>query len=319
MRLLLVGESTPSSPVEPLRQGLAAAGIEVTFVDSTRAGGVEPATTLGRVRLRRRGRTAGERLVEAATQLAPDAVLIVHGRGIGPEAIESVRSMSCPVTIYYPDNPFWRSADWDPAMPRLAAADAVAVTTERIAGLLDGRVRSKPAVVPLGYDDQRFPLTTPGADRHGLAFVGSWSPRRERFLAALDGLPLTVEGSGWERSRVRPSPPAPSRRAAVGVNLLHPRAGGSHNAQTRQIPASGAMLLTDPGTDGTPLVDGESCVWFHSPDELRAKAEWALQHADEAVAIAFRGQAFVAADTWTQRARVLAGLIGALETQGAPS
>src|SRR5437660_894518 len=100
-------------------------------------------------------------------------------------------------------------------------------------------------VLPLGYDPRWWGPVAPGGDRHGIVFLGQWSPRRERYLAALAGLPLTVRGGGWEHTRVPAGPPVFGARggallagAVIGVNVLHWANSGAHNMRTREITAS---------------------------------------------------------------------------------
>ena len=82
--------------------------------------------------------------------------------------------------------------------------------------------------------------------------------------------------------------------------------------RTREITASGALQLTDPGTDGTPLRAPESCAWFESPQELRALAEHYLAHPDDAAEIARQGQQLTRDDTYVERGRTLARWISEL-------
>ena len=90
-------------------------------------------------------------------------------------------------------------------------------------------------VVPFGYDPNWFPISDAGGERHGVAFLGTWSPRRERFIAALSELPVTVAGYGWaENSTIGGTPIVESdagavlRNAAIGINLLHPQCAEAH-------------------------------------------------------------------------------------------
>jgi hypothetical protein len=171
-------------------------------------------------------------------------------------------------------------------------------------------------MLPFGYDDDWFPLTPPDRCREGIVFVGTWSLRRERYLRALDGLPLTIVGWGWQRARGLPTtPPVYGRDAgailqnsAIGVNIFHPHNSNAHNMRTREIAASGALQLTDPGVDGTPLRDGVGCRWFRSPEQLRDLAERYLACPDEAMTIAGRAQELVGGDTYRHRSAELVEL-----------
>jgi hypothetical protein len=308
VKVLLVGEDRRGALLRSFEVGLRPS-TEVTVVDPAHALTVlvDRTSPIARLRRRRRARQVGECFLEAVEQLRPEVTLVVKGRGIDPRTISRARSLSR-VVIYYPDNPFWRVSDNPNALARLAAADLTVVWSQRLQSLLQTSC-ARVEMVPFGYDDDWFPLTAPRQPRAGIAFVGTWSPRRERYLHALGGLPLTVIGSGWQRVKGLRTTPAVYgtaagevlQNAAIGVNIFHPHNSCAHNMRTREIAASGALQLTDPGVDGTPLRDGVGCRWFHSPQHLRDLAEQYLACPDDARAIAGRAQELVGEDTYRRR------------------
>ena len=316
--LLLVGENAPGSLLASVRPGLEAT-VPTTVLNPS-AGMTQhlySSGVSGVIRRRLGARGGPERIVEAAAQLEPDVVLIIKGRGLSGADIESIKATGSAVACWYPDNPFWAGAD-PSAYDRLAACDLAIVFSQRQASsMADDAARV--AVLPFGYHPDWFPLKDPAAEREGVAFLGTWSPRRERYLSALVGLPLTIAGTGWREHSDIPGVQDPIveatageilGRAAIGVNLLHPQCDGAHNMRTREICAAGALQLTDPGTDGTPLRDGESCVWFRSPEELRECVDEALADHQRRVQIARAGQVAIQHDTYEARGRQLATLLG---------
>lgn len=316
--ILLVGEDTPGALLSSLLPGMAATA--PTTVMNPLAGArdlVGVRSHVAAVRRRLAARHAGPRLIETVEQLRPEAVVLIKGRAIDAQTIEAVKGLGSRVLCYYPDNPAWAGAD-PGARDRLLASDVAVLWSRRQADLLVGAGHDRVEVIPFGYDANWFPLASPGGDRHGIAFLGTWSPRRERFLSALAGLPLTVAGTGWsDKSALGGGDPIVEadagdvlRRAAVGINLLHPQCAGAHNMRTREIAASGAVQITEPGTDGTPLIHGESCLWFESPAELRERVEAALDDAVAAAELARKAQFLVADDTYVARGRDLAALTG---------
>lgn len=314
MRLLVAGEIGPGSLVRSLEPGLSALA-EVTLVDPSGISGlVSRSDPLSRVRRKLAARVTDARFLDAVSDHQPDVVLVVKGRGLSPSSIEQVRARGVVTAVYHPDNPWWRATDHG-GLARLAAADLALVWSQRLADRLAGIAR-RVGVVPFGYDE-RWYGGAPGGDRHGVVFLGTWSPRRERFLLALAGLDVVVRGLGW-----RPDLPfdvAPPTyegdggrllaRAAVGVNLLHPQCAGAHNMRTREIAASGAFQVTEPGTDGTPLRPDDGCAWFQTPSELRVAVEVALADPVAAAMQSTRAQALVGAETYRARGRQLATLL----------
>jgi hypothetical protein len=323
MRLLVFAEDAPGAVIRSLLPGLARVAA-VTRVNTANTAWLVGKRSPLTVALRQReARQLGARFLEAVDQLSPDAVLVLKGRGLGGAPIREVRQEGVPVAIYYPDNPFWRAGDTGDALARLQAADLAIVWSERLATLLSPMAK-KVEVMPFGYDDRWYPIAAPGgAHRRGVAFVGTWSARRERFLSALDGVPLVVHGLGWDRARIAGGPPlteaaagAVLRQACIGVNILHPQNAGSHNMRTREIAACGALELTEPGIDGTPLRDGESCAWFRTPEQLRERVMWFLERPDEAQRLARAAQDLITDDTYARRGESIAHLIAALVPPG---
>ncbi|MBK9180743.1 MAG: glycosyltransferase [Acidimicrobiales bacterium] len=313
MRLLLAGEDGTGSLLRSLQPGLQRVS-DVTVVNPYRPTRSRVARAAWRLLDPDEGR-----LLEATYQLRPDALLLVKGRGISPAAIGQIRRSGCRVAVYYPDNPLWRWQDAPDPLPRLRQADLLILWQERLVGLLASSSR-RVEVVPFGYDDRWFPLVPTGGARHGIVFIGHWSRRRERFLRALDDLPLTVRGGGWDRSSLRDAGPGVFETdagrllasAQIGVNLLHPQCTGAHNMRTREVSASGALQLTDAGVDGTPLRPGTSCVWFRTPEDLRSAAESWLRRPEEAVELAGRGQVLIANDTYRSRGEQIGRLVAQL-------
>lgn len=318
MRLLLFGELGAGALARSFEPGLAEeATVLATDPYRSQPDGSDRARSAAtrmahRLHDRARVARAGATLVEAVEQLRPDAVLVVKGRGIDAGSIARVRHLGVPVALYYPDNPAWAFSDTRGVLARLMACTLAVTWSERIAAQL-GSAGAHTRVLPFGYDDRWWVPTPPGGERHGIVFLGTWSRRRERYLASLEGLPLTVGGTGWERAKIRAGPPIREEEAGallanalIGVNLLHPQCAGAHNMRTREIAAAGALQLTDPGTDGTPLRPPGSCAWFESPEELRALAEQYLSRPDEAAVIANQAQALTRDDTYFERGRTLA-------------
>lgn len=317
MTMLLVGETVAGALLQSLRPGLESR-TPIDVVDIWGPGVREAAGTRGRVKRQLDKRVAGQRLVEAAHQLRPTSVLIIKGRGIDAGSVQSVQSLGIPVVCYYPDNPWWSRGQEPEAFERLLACDlAVTFSQWQADGL--AKLGARTAVLPFGYDPRWFPQRDPDSERDSVVFLGTWSYRRQRYLAALvdTGLPLVVRGTGWEKQTQVPSAPPITESAAgdllgkavVGVNLLHPQCSDSHNMRTREITASGALQLSDPGSDGSPLVDGESFRTFREPAELREQVLEAFEDRVTAQKIAKAGQDLTASETYELRGSELFDLV----------
>ncbi len=320
MTMLLAGETVSGALLQSLAPGLRSR-TEVDIVDTWGPGVRDAVGARGRVLRQRDKRNAGKRIVEAVAQLSPSAVLIIKGRGVDAASIDAIRAMGVPVACYYPDNPWWTREQEPEAFERLLACD-LAVTFSQWQASKLSKLGANTAVLPFGYDPRWFPLQDPSSERDGIVFLGTWSHRRQRFLAELVDLPfpLVVHGTGWDSQDEVPSgaPITESGagdllgKAVVGVNLLHPQCAESHNMRTREITASGALQLSDPGADGSPLVDGESFRVFRSPQHLRELVIEAFEDRESARVIAAEGQRLTAEETYFARGSELFDLMQGL-------
>ncbi len=160
-----------------------------------------------------------------------------------------------------------------------------------------------------------------------LYFCGARTPKRERFLSTLGGLPLTVRGKGWGRAarefrkaaNVRAGMLRPEEwvkdfnRHAVVVNIHQDEHGSESplNMRVFEAPACGALLLCDE-RDELPEVfsPGEEILTFGSPEELAEKARWALSNPAQAGKMAACGKRRTLAEhTYRHRLAVAAEII----------
>lgn len=310
---MIVGEMVPGALLQSLLPGIESRS-NVIAVDVWGPGVREMPGRRGVLMRRIDQRRVGQRVVEAVEQHQPEAVLIVKGRGLSSVDIEGIRRLGVPVACYYPDNPWWTTAQEPNALGRLLACDVAVTFAERQASRLRD-LGGRTAVLPFGYDPRWFPLTDPAVHRSTIAFLGTWSHRRQRYLAALKdvGVPLVVHGTGWEKQDEVPAGEPITEEGAgqilagalIGVNLLHPQCSGSHNMRTREIAACGALQISDPGSDGSPLRDTESYLTFRSPEELRERVCGVLEDRAGSLEVARTGQQAIADDTYFERGRQL--------------
>ncbi|MFB3786436.1 MAG: glycosyltransferase [bacterium] len=151
--------------------------------------------------------------------------------------------------------------------------------------------------------------------------------RRLRFLLAVHDLGLTTYGApewgnpDWARglvpcfSGVAPQYTELSRvyyHTRINVNVFHVQCVDSCNPRVYDVLAAGGFLLTEyrPALERE-FRSGEHLVCFHTPEELREKAEYYTAHPDERDAIARAGQAFVLNHaTYRHRVRDILSAIG---------
>lgn len=139
-----------------------------------------------------------------------------------------------------------------------------------------------------------------------LYFCGAHSQRREEFITALAGLPLTVRGKGWQRAdnqlrravRVEAGMLRPDEwikdccqhAAIVNIHQIEHGSDSPMNMRVFEAPACGALLLCDEREE-LPQVfaAGDEVLTYASPQELKEKAQWAIDNPKDAAQMALRG------------------------------
>jgi len=136
--------------------------------------------------------------------------------------------------------------------------------------------------------------------------------RRRKYLDAISDLGLKVFGDRewgnptyagpladcWEGRRLDYASELPSVYAGseININIFHSQCRSGLNPRVYDVLACGGFLLTmdNPGLQDE-FIDGEHLVTFRTPDELREKVRYYLEHSEERRRIARTGQTRVLA------------------------
>jgi spore maturation protein CgeB len=234
-------------------------------------------TRWGRMHYRQR------KFEEMALREKPDILLAIHGHPIEADILQRLKVLNTKLlTIGW-----WVENPRDDPSTLLAQAPLYDCyfCIHRYKYGTDTRIEHLQAV---GVDAKRYRLLNPPLLRDiDLVFVGSWYPKREKFLAAIADLPLTIYGPLWEKmcsnrelvARVK-------ARSVWGDELLRlynrsrivlnvsiwDTGRETLNLRTLDVPATGALLLTDDSTALREfLTPGAEVATFSTPDELRTQ------------------------------------------------
>lgn len=280
-----------------------------------------------------RARAVGEfnrALVAEAREVGADLLLAFKGMFVTAEALCAVRAQGTLAYCFYPDNSFWAHGPWLPrALPHYDW-----VYSAKSFGLRDLREQlgmEKASLLLHGFDrdlHRPLPLTAADAEAFGadVSFIGTWSPKKERYLAALAAarpdVKLRVWGAYWKNARsralarqvqaARPLHGEDYVRAIcaskINLGILSERRQGSSDddritSRTFHIPASGGFLLHErtPEVVATLEEDVEIGCFGDAADMVAAVGRWLdAPGRREAVATAGR-RAVVTSHSWDQR------------------
>jgi hypothetical protein len=262
----------------------------------------------------------------------PDAVLVVKGYFLSQHCIRACRAQSgVPWLNFNPDSPFdpGRSTSSRHIRAALRDYDLCAIWSRDLVRELSARGVRRAEYLPFAAAKE---MHHPSAARdpslaRSLVFVGSYDAQRARVLEALAGLPLVIQGNAWEdlprrsglRKHVRSRAVygAELRRvvssALASINILRPQNAGAHNMRTFEVPAMGGLMLTTRSAEQQAFFpEGEACLMYDSPAELRQVAERLLRGEYDVPALKAQALARAEGHTYDARARQLLEWIDAL-------
>lgn len=169
----------------------------------------------------------------------------------------------------------------------------------------EDRITPLPALAVDSLLYRKLPVSP--AEKCSATFVGSWSPRREEFLAAVADLPVKIYGPAWRKKCLyKPG----MRHLVKGAKIwgeelvqLYNRSkvvlnvsswdganASGLNLRVLDVPATGAFLLSEYSPDLAAYFEpGVEIETFRSPVELRQKLIHYLEHDTEREALANRG------------------------------
>jgi len=269
---------------------------------------------------------------ENALRMKPDLLLVAKGNLIFPETLCLLRRKlpgTLLVNVNYDDflspSPGNRFPDLEAIVPLYHwIFPAKRPNVEELLKLGAARVH----YLPLGYDEAaHFPVhpSKKLAERYGsqLAFVGTYTPDRARLLSALDGFSLSIWGAYWNRAKLGPELRREVKRTGngrivrgaelsailnssrMGLNFLRMENRDSHNHRSFELPACGVFTLSERSEELMEFfAEGKEIAFFSSPEELREKALYYLDHDREREAVARAGLERVRAGKHTIHDRV---------------
>lgn len=241
----------------------------------------------------------GHFLLEKCTKEKPDILLAIGQAPIETKILAALGDMRIKRLVFLTDDP------WNPAHyarwfhKALLAYDAV--FSPRTANINDLLAVHGPPVIylPFAYNPEAHflesTLPTNALDASDILFVGGADQDRVPWIEALleAGIKPSLYGSYWEKYRktrdysyghadlatIRRIVPS----ARINLCLVRRANRDGHVMRTFEIPAMGGGMLTEDTEEHRKLLgeEGESTLYFRSPQEMVEKAQWLLKHPAE--------------------------------------
>jgi hypothetical protein len=221
------------------------------------------------------------RFKSAALAFRPDLMLVIRGEPIDSSVIAEVKPVSGAKAVLW-----WvKTTRWNALMESDSATfDACFTIHQRLAS---NGVKHLPA---FALDRERYFLSERRDERWPILFVGCWSERRQRFLEAIADLPLAIIGPNW-RKRMNSGHPLAAhvvkdwvanqeladcyRQATIVVDIgqIDRQDDEGETMRVADVPACGAVLLSEPSQAVAQYFSADSVVTFTSPAELREQLQ----------------------------------------------
>ncbi|HOJ05488.1 MAG TPA: glycosyltransferase [Bacteroidota bacterium] len=315
MNILLVCEYWYGTGGWTYKPALEALGCTVHVFDYRKRAEREHTLPMpGPLRRRLDRRAMSAELLRTVGELRPDVVLLLKGETIRVDALREIKQRYNPVLLqWYPDGPFNvenRNATSD-SIASIPLFDIYYIYARSLMQPLRDAGARRVEYLPFCYDPNMLvmPKEVSEEDRAKYAtdvvFAGTWEPMREWWLEKITDLPLAVWGNMWER--VAEDKPLRARWRAnavygeeisklfavskIHLNFLREQNKDSHNVRTLEIPGFGGFLLTQRSREQAEdlFIEGKEIACFETPEELREKIRYYLEHEDERLAIAAAG------------------------------
>jgi len=281
----------------------------------------------GRDLYARQSRWFNQQLCEVACQFRPQLLLVVNGKHITLESLNSLKKATGALAANYAtDDPFNSQVTTEPFRTCISKYDIYATPKKALipdllasgcATVLSTRFAFSPAV--------HFPeAAKTSAERSrfdcDVVFIGSYVPERLEWLrAVIRGLPdvrLHIYGAGWSnfsalRKHVRRSVSGREFRLAlsgsrIALNFIRHENRDDHSERGFQILACGGFMLSERTTEQQTLfTEDKEAAYFGSSEELVSKIQHYLLHDSARVAIARAGFARVTQGKHTYEDRLL--------------
>jgi spore maturation protein CgeB len=256
-----------------------------------------------------------KRIDNLLNNFRPDLILVMKGTYLWPKTIKKIKELSKGSLIFCfnGDDPFNLSspgASNRNILDSIPYYDCYLIWTRSLTEPLVKVGAKKVEWLPFGFDPQIHYPTNPslreqknfGSD---IVFVGNWDAQREKWLKELVDFDLGLWGENYWRRRCQDKTLRNRWRAKalygkemslalnaskVSLNILRIQNKGNHNMRTFEVPACGAFALAERSEEAKEFfAEDKETVYFSTPEELKDKIHYYLNHEQERKRIAQAG------------------------------
>jgi len=311
LKILIYGEAVKHGVAAPLRGAFERLGHDAGIFDwprylfSARGRSLEN-RALDRLLFHHVARRINNDFISLIAEGGYDLVIVIRGNHVFPETVDEAKNL-VPLVVNWNSDDFFNPLNSTGYMLR-SFGKYDCIFTSRGHLREEYMARGAKRFEILNWYCRPDLMVAEDRLRHkrysrDIAFIGSWSRRREDILGSLADFDITIYGSSWNkagrsfRKRVPCRGPQYSEQmmdlmasSRINVNVLTRENRDTTNIRNFEIPSSGAFQLSE-GSDAILDIfrEGREIACFRDVRELKEKCAYYLKHDAEREEIAANG------------------------------
>jgi spore maturation protein CgeB len=235
----------------------------------------------------------------------PDVVLVYKGAFVTPQTLNYAKGKGCKLVLFYPDVSMTAHGNY--LSQDIPLYDLVFTTKTFGIKDLEQTFEVKNAVfIPHGFDrdiHRKLQVEPPNKSEFkcDVSFIGTYSPKKENYLAALKksmpDIDLKIWGAQWNRSKNKEIQSSIQntvvsgdlyalaiQSSSINLGILSEKVEGSTSgdkitSRTFHIPASYGFMLHERNEESiTYFKEDEEVVFFDSEEEMQTQVEKYLKN-----------------------------------------
>ena len=257
-------------------------------------------------------------IIKKINVFSPEVLLVYKGAFVRPETLQYARQKKCRLVLFYPDVSMTAHG---PNIPKAIPLYDLIFTTKTF-GITDMQVKYgvKNAIfIPHGYDPEIHRKLEIGAgdkQKFGcdVSFIGTWSPKKEEWLAALKqkcpGIDLKIWGDQWYKANTQAIKDSIQFTAVLGdlyaiaiqcskinLGILSEQVSGSSSgdlitSRTFHIPGSSGFLLHERNEESVLYFEeNKEAGFFNGAEEMATQVKKFLDNSTLRASIQANGYA----------------------------
>ncbi|NCX95607.1 MAG: hypothetical protein EBX41_04205 [Chitinophagia bacterium] len=244
-------------------------------------------------------------IVKKIDIFSPDILFVYKGAFVKPATLEYARKKGARLVMFFPDVSTTAHGGYLPqAIPHYEL-----IFTTKTFGIKDMKDKygvTNSVFIPHGYDPEihrPLPITPKELNQYGCdaSFIGTWSPKKEKWLAALIAqiptLKLKIWGEQWNKSVTDSITPYIQGTQILGdiyslaiqcstINLgilSEQRVGSSSGdlitSRTFHIPGAAGFMLHERNEESLKcFIEEKECAYFEGTEEMATQVQKYLAH-----------------------------------------